>query len=70
MTDQELCAAICDKWTLFFGIGFHPDNSAESLECLNQIQKLDYDHDMAILFDLSPDPYDDGLAAFKRANLI
>jgi hypothetical protein len=61
---------ICDHWVYVLGIGFHPDTKGDDINGLEYCQQKDFDRHMAALFSLSPDPYDDGLAAFKRAKLI
>jgi hypothetical protein len=66
--------AIVNRWVKLLGIGFHPDNSADSLVGLNSDDLKEYDYDMNRLFNLCIgtefDPYLEGLKAFERAKLI
>jgi hypothetical protein len=66
--------SICNRWVKLLGIGFHPDNDADSLVGLDSNDLKEYDFDMNRLFDLCIgtefDPYLEGLKAFERAKLI
>ena len=63
-------AHICDKWTVCLGISFHPDSRSSNYPELTGEEKERFDRDMNRLFEISQDPYSDGLAAFERAKLI
>ena len=63
-------AHICDKWTVCLGVSFHPDSRGENYPTLTSEEKERFDSDMARLFEISQDPYADGLAAFARAGII
>ena len=61
---------ICDHWTFVLGLGFHPDTRGDTIDGLEYSERKAFDRHMATLFLFSDDPYEDGLDAFKRANLI
>lgn len=61
---------LCDRWTACLGVGWHPDNRGASYTGLTEYEQREYDANMERLFEISPDPYADGLAALERAGLI
>lgn len=61
---------ICNRWTTRLGIGFHPDSEGANIKGLSAYEIAEFDHDMNRLFEISSDPYQDGLEAFARAGLI
>jgi hypothetical protein len=61
---------ICDRWTKRLGIGFHPDSEGFDIKGFSYEEAAEFDNDMERLFQISDDPYQDGLEAFQRANLI
>lgn len=68
--------AICDHWVARLGLSFHPDNrgadyvDGDGGQFLTDDEVADYAEDMAALCRLAPNPYEAGLAAWRRAGLI
>jgi hypothetical protein len=67
--------AICNYWVEKFGLGFHPDTRGADYtdehdnQFLTDAEVADYNSDMAALFALPVDPYQEGLEAMARAGL-
>lgn len=70
LTPERERAWICDRWTTCLGLGWHPDTKGEQFEGLTSFEQAEYDSNMTRLFEISPDPYADGIAAWTRAGLI